>query len=495
MRSNPDGEYNWILNYQDHFTKWIMLRPLKRKCAVEVASTLVSVFYTLGAPCILQSDNGKEFDNHLLLVTLNQLWPPTKIIHGKPQHPQSQGSVESANKRVENILTSLLDKFQHSNWRSPRGLGDFHLPEELHRSINDIEDIKVLNPDIGNEPGDQLENILESHSDTSMMKEEYETEFDSDEYDIEMNIDAKSLGASVYTHPDSRTCKVCKLSVGGERVFCDGCSSIGHKHCFITLSPLRGQSRKYTNCKKLQCTGKLQHKQTQLAVQRAQKVQADKMLLNTALTLPLLSLGIIKNKCLCRGNCATKHCPCKVSGCYCTSGCHPKSNSTCKNSDNRKALLGSHKLKSKVTSTIRKKSPKKSHSSTIPLGEVINKNILEKSSHCYSLNVHLGEILDLAPSLTQLETLCVMWGGEYNGIQLINTCPIDNFLTLISLQIDPIGAAFGYLQKELGTEINEFLTKIQLGKFDLLRYIAYQKRCEFWKTSLQLTFMDRSIQW
>ena len=199
---------------------------------------------------------------------------------------------------MENILTSLLDKFQHSNWvselekvaymknttvhsvcknspyrilynrDSPRGLRDFHLPEELHHSINDVEDIKALNPDFGNEPGDQLENNLESHSDTIMMKEEYDTDSDSDEYDIEMNIDAKSLGASVYTLPDSTTCKVCKLSVGGERVFCDGCSLIGHKHCFNTLSPLRGQSRKYTYCKKFQCTGKLQHKQTQLAVHK-----------------------------------------------------------------------------------------------------------------------------------------------------------------------------------------------------------------------------------
>ena len=32
-------------------------------------------------------------------------------------------------------------------------------------------------------------------------------------------------------------------------------------------------------------------KRTQLAVQRAQKHQADKMLLNTALTLPPLSIG------------------------------------------------------------------------------------------------------------------------------------------------------------------------------------------------------------
>ena len=181
-------------------------------------------------------------------------------------------------------------------------------------------------------------------------------------------------------------------------------------------------------------------------------------------------MASIQNKCLCRGNCATKHCPCKVSGCYCTSGCHPKSNSMCKHSDNKKALLESHKLKSKVTSTISKKSPRKSHSSSIPLDEVINKNILQKSFHCYTLNVHLGEIPDLAPSLSQLETLCVLWGGEYNGTQLINTRSIDNFLTLISLQIDPIRSAFGYLQKELGTEVNEFLTKIQLGKFDLLRY-------------------------
>ena len=116
MITNPDVEYNWILDYQDHFTKWVVLRPLKRKFAVDIADTLISIFYTLGAPCFRQSDSGKEFDNNLLFVTLNQLWPSTKIIHGKPRHPQSQDSVESANKRVENILTSLLAKLQHSNW-------------------------------------------------------------------------------------------------------------------------------------------------------------------------------------------------------------------------------------------------------------------------------------------------------------------------------------------------------------------------------------------
>ena len=33
MQSNPDGEYRYIMVYQDHLTKWTVLRPLKtRNC-------------------------------------------------------------------------------------------------------------------------------------------------------------------------------------------------------------------------------------------------------------------------------------------------------------------------------------------------------------------------------------------------------------------------------------------------------------------------------
>ena len=32
--------YRWLLVYQDHFTKFIRLRPLKNKCAVEVADVI-----------------------------------------------------------------------------------------------------------------------------------------------------------------------------------------------------------------------------------------------------------------------------------------------------------------------------------------------------------------------------------------------------------------------------------------------------------------------
>lgn len=63
MQSQPDGDYRYILNYQDHLTKVVSLRPLKTKSAEEVAYNLVDIFCDKGAPRILQSDNGREFAN------------------------------------------------------------------------------------------------------------------------------------------------------------------------------------------------------------------------------------------------------------------------------------------------------------------------------------------------------------------------------------------------------------------------------------------------
>ena len=63
MQSDPDGAYKFILVYQDHLTKFIFLRPLKSKTAEEVSYNLIDIFSIIGAPMILQSDNGREFAN------------------------------------------------------------------------------------------------------------------------------------------------------------------------------------------------------------------------------------------------------------------------------------------------------------------------------------------------------------------------------------------------------------------------------------------------
>ena len=58
MQSCKDGDYKWIVVYQDHFTKFIQLRPLKAKSAVEVADGLFDISSIFGVPYILVSDNG-----------------------------------------------------------------------------------------------------------------------------------------------------------------------------------------------------------------------------------------------------------------------------------------------------------------------------------------------------------------------------------------------------------------------------------------------------
>ncbi len=47
-QSNPDGNYKYILNYQDHLTKFCFLKPLEITTAAEVAWKIYEIFGTVG---------------------------------------------------------------------------------------------------------------------------------------------------------------------------------------------------------------------------------------------------------------------------------------------------------------------------------------------------------------------------------------------------------------------------------------------------------------
>lgn len=134
FQSQPDDNYKFILVYQDHLTKFIILRALKNKTAYEVADQLLQIFLLFGAPSILQSDNGREFVNHVI-DDFKGLWPELKIVHGKPRHSQSQGSVERANQDIENILTAWMQHNQTSNWSRGLGYVQFMKNRTLHAGI------------------------------------------------------------------------------------------------------------------------------------------------------------------------------------------------------------------------------------------------------------------------------------------------------------------------------------------------------------------------
>lgn len=117
MRSFPTPDnYCFILHYQDHFSKFTVLKALHSKQTSEVSQHLYDIFTLIGAPKILQSDNGNEFVGSPLTTMMQTFWPETQLIRGSPRHPQSQGSVEKANGDVKRMLWGLMREKNTYNW-------------------------------------------------------------------------------------------------------------------------------------------------------------------------------------------------------------------------------------------------------------------------------------------------------------------------------------------------------------------------------------------
>ncbi|KAK6178643.1 hypothetical protein SNE40_011172 [Patella caerulea] len=115
MQSMAQNSFKWIMVYQDHLTKFVILRALTSKRAAEVAHNLLDIFLLVGAPSILQSDNGSEFTAEVI-SELKLVWPRLVMVHGKPRHPQSQGSVERANGDIKDMLVAWMGDNNTNDW-------------------------------------------------------------------------------------------------------------------------------------------------------------------------------------------------------------------------------------------------------------------------------------------------------------------------------------------------------------------------------------------
>ncbi|CAG4949101.1 unnamed protein product [Parnassius apollo] len=135
IQSQDDGDYKFIMVYQDHLTKFVQLRLLKSKRAEEVAYHLLDIFTTFGAPSILQSDNGREFANKVVKEAC-AMWPELKIVHGKPRHSQSQGSVKRSNRDIEKILCTWLESNKTTKWSEGLRFIQFMKNRAYHAGIN-----------------------------------------------------------------------------------------------------------------------------------------------------------------------------------------------------------------------------------------------------------------------------------------------------------------------------------------------------------------------
>ncbi|CAG8648417.1 7614_t:CDS:2, partial [Gigaspora rosea] len=114
---NAVDDYKYVVHARDHFSRFSWARAIKSKTALEVAIFLYDIFTTFGPPSILHSDNGAEFTANII-KELCELWNPMKIkiVHGKPRHPQSQGSIERGNHFLIKKLGKWMINSKNKDW-------------------------------------------------------------------------------------------------------------------------------------------------------------------------------------------------------------------------------------------------------------------------------------------------------------------------------------------------------------------------------------------
>ncbi|XP_070172885.1 KRAB-A domain-containing protein 2-like [Littorina saxatilis] len=199
MESSPDGGFVHILNYQDHFTKFLVLRPLKSKRAAEVAYN----FTMIGAPCILQSDNGREFVASVV-DELKNMWQNLRIVHGRARHPQSQGSVERSNADVKQMLIAWTIDNGTSNWSEGLRFVQLQNNSSPHRNLQNKTPYEVL---FGEKPRLGLQNTFlpKEVADVLTTEEELESAIREMTGTEEVDDEAMAMAVPEITGPEGVT--------------------------------------------------------------------------------------------------------------------------------------------------------------------------------------------------------------------------------------------------------------------------------------------------
>ncbi|KAL7293051.1 hypothetical protein TKK_0013495 [Trichogramma kaykai] len=133
-RSKSGNKY--LIVFQDLFTRWIEVKPLRKADGKSVARALEElILFRWETPEYFLSDNGKEFDNKLLASVLQEYG--VKHVTTAPYNPQSN-AVERSNKTLKTMI-SIFVKNDHRDW-------DLHVHEFRHAMNTAVQSSTKMSP-------------------------------------------------------------------------------------------------------------------------------------------------------------------------------------------------------------------------------------------------------------------------------------------------------------------------------------------------------------
>lgn len=104
----------YVLQIVDHKSKYRFAYVIPKKEAEYVVPQLHELFGIIGPPHTIQSDCGKEFVNKRM-AELAELWG-CDFVNSSPRHPQTNGTVERANRELKRKIKSWKRNNMDKDW-------------------------------------------------------------------------------------------------------------------------------------------------------------------------------------------------------------------------------------------------------------------------------------------------------------------------------------------------------------------------------------------
>lgn len=115
MSSKASGNFNWLLNGIDVFSKKAYSIPLKNKEDITVLEGLKEMLRQMRVkPSAIRSDNGSEFTNEAFVAFAEK--QGITLINGKPRTPQSQANIERFNGILKRMIEMYRVQFDEPEW-------------------------------------------------------------------------------------------------------------------------------------------------------------------------------------------------------------------------------------------------------------------------------------------------------------------------------------------------------------------------------------------